>query len=422
MRDSPRLGTSFSGIEGFGLGFELAGWRLQWTGEIDAHASKVLKHHYPGVENTGDITGLAPERLGDVDCYAFGFPCQDLSVAGHRAGLGGDRSGLFWEAVRVLASKRPKWFVAENVPGLLSSNHGQDFGVVLWALAAIGYGVTYAELDAKYFGVPQRRRRLFLVGCLGDAESARAVLSDAPGGYWDTAPSQESRHPVAAGVGKCLTGSGNRQDPTVETLVFDTLQDPVSGGIAGALTGQGRQGVTITDPRGHPAGPTHLQPGTTERGDADHWSGQGGDVAETLTGSRKGIGERVWPTTASIDASRDRTPTGLPGWMDLPMWRDHEGARALCLDAEATPAHHGEEGREKHDDALRGSVERGRRELAGGPMETKSHAHDESISGPSGACRCPDTPRYRETGNAVPVPVAYWIARRILLVEEGVLT
>jgi DNA (cytosine-5)-methyltransferase 1 len=143
-----------------------------------------LQQQFPNstlINDVKDVTGDQLRELGfdgNDGIIVGGFPCQDLSVAGKRAGLGGARSGLFWEICRILDETKAKWFVLENVPGLLSSQSGADMGAVLGALVERGYGVAYRILDAQHFGVPQRRRRVFIVGCLGDDGRAPAeVLS-----------------------------------------------------------------------------------------------------------------------------------------------------------------------------------------------------------------------------------------------------
>jgi site-specific DNA-cytosine methylase len=118
---------------------------------------------------------------GPDDLLCGGFPCQDLSVAGQRAGLAGDRSGLFFEFARIIDAFRPRWVLVENVPGLLSSNGGRDFGVVLGTLADLGYGVGWRILDSRFFGVPQRRRRVFIVGARADGDPRAAA--DVPARY-----------------------------------------------------------------------------------------------------------------------------------------------------------------------------------------------------------------------------------------------
>jgi DNA (cytosine-5)-methyltransferase 1 len=136
--------------------------------------------------------------MGRVDLIYGGFPCQDLSVAGKRAGLSGERSGLWHEFHRILREVRPRWCVIENVPGLLSSNKGADFAVILEGLEELGYGVAWRILDARYFGVPQRRRRVIIVGCLAGAASAAQVLAVTEGC---------DGHPEAGGkAGKGATG------------------------------------------------------------------------------------------------------------------------------------------------------------------------------------------------------------------------
>ena len=139
-----------------------------------------------------------------------GFPCQDLSVAGKRAGLAGNRSGLFWQICRLLEETKSKYFILENVPGLLSSNDGRDMATVISALVKLGYGVGYRILDAQHFGVPQRRKRIFIVGCLGDDGSTPAkILSILEGrtGYLEA--SKQKRKNIATatttGVGVSLS-------------------------------------------------------------------------------------------------------------------------------------------------------------------------------------------------------------------------
>jgi DNA (cytosine-5)-methyltransferase 1 len=174
----------FAGVGGFDLALERAGVTVVASCEIDKHARGVLQQQFPNstlINDVKDVTGDQLRELGfdgSDGIIVGGFPCQDLSVAGKRAGLGGARSGLFWEICRILDETKAKWFVLENVPGLLSSQSGADMGAVLGALVERGYGVAYRILDAQHFGVPQRRRRVFIVGCLGDDGRAPAeVLS-----------------------------------------------------------------------------------------------------------------------------------------------------------------------------------------------------------------------------------------------------
>ena len=208
-----RAGSLFSGVGGFDLGLELAGHEIVWQVEFDKQCRSVLRHHWPNVdlyEDVNDVGGaddsMEPSRarcvanntgheptssgqydgsgsgddihgggtseqqrttLASVDLICGGFPCQDLSVAGGRKGLAGERSGLWGEFHRLIGELSPTWLLIENVPGLLSSNDGRDMGVVVRGLEELGYGWSYRILDSQYFGVPQRRRRVFIVGHSG---------------------------------------------------------------------------------------------------------------------------------------------------------------------------------------------------------------------------------------------------------------
>jgi DNA (cytosine-5)-methyltransferase 1 len=188
----------FSGAEGFGLGFERAGIETVLQAEIDPWCLGVLEHHWPNTRRVNDVRAIRGFAYG-VDLVYGGFPCQDLSVAGARAGLAGERSGLWHEFRRVLQELRPAWCVIENVPGLLSSNRGLDFAVLLHGLEELGYGWSYRVLDAQGFGVAQRRRRVFIVGSLGGEQRAEQVLAECPCGGGN---SQEGRE-----AGEGTTGS-----------------------------------------------------------------------------------------------------------------------------------------------------------------------------------------------------------------------
>ena len=182
----------FAGVGGFDLALERNGVKVVASVEIDKKAQEVLRRHFPNSTIFGDITGVTGEQLIAAGfeprngIITGGFPCQDLSVAGKRAGLGGSRSGLFWEICRLLDETRAQNFILENVPGLLSSNGGKDMAVVLEALVERGYRVAYRVLDAQHFGVPQRRRRVFIVGCLGNSGRAPEeilAISEGRAGY-----------------------------------------------------------------------------------------------------------------------------------------------------------------------------------------------------------------------------------------------
>jgi DNA (cytosine-5)-methyltransferase 1 len=175
------FGSLFAGVGGFDMGFEQAGWDCKFQVEWDKNCQQILNKHWPDVPKWLDVSDVNGAEIPPVDCIIFGSPCQDLSVAGKRAGLEGERSGLFHEAVRIIKEMRdatngtfPRWTVWENVAGALSSNNGRDFGTVINEMAKAGAHLQeYALLDAQHFGIPQRRRRVFLISCFDPATADR---------------------------------------------------------------------------------------------------------------------------------------------------------------------------------------------------------------------------------------------------------
>lgn len=217
------VGSTFSGIGGFDLGLQLAGWHVRWQIENDKFCNKILKRHWPEVTRFGDITTVDPGVLERVDLICGGFPCQDVSVAGNRAGLVGERSGLWFDYLRLVAALRPPWVLIENVPGLLSSNEGQDFQVILEGLAQCGYGVAWRILDSQYFGVPQRRRRVFFVGRLG-RPCPPEVLFDPESLSRDSTKGGRAAKDVAGTLAPGANGSGfNGRDAYNGNLVAGPL-------------------------------------------------------------------------------------------------------------------------------------------------------------------------------------------------------
>ena len=165
-----------SGIEAASVAFQPLGWKAVAFSEIEPFPCSVLAHHYPETPNWGDMTKYEEWPNVSIDLLCGGTPCQSFSVAGLRKGLADPRGNLMLTFGAIAAKYRPKWLVWENVPGVLSSNGGRDFGAFLGMLGELGYGFAYRVLDAQYFGVAQRRRRVFVVGCLGDWRSAAAIL------------------------------------------------------------------------------------------------------------------------------------------------------------------------------------------------------------------------------------------------------
>ena len=217
------VGSLFSGVGGFDLGFERAGMAVRWQCEKDTAARSVLRRHWPDVTVYEDVrdVGIGAEA---VDVVCGGFPCQDVSIAGRRAGLAGERSGLWFEFHRILAALTPEWVVIENVPGLLSSNAGRDFAVILRGLVELRYGVVWRILDSQHFGVPQRRRRVFIVGCAGEQRGRAAeILFEREGGAGDFVPGGETGTDIAAPV-TARTHKGGFTDPVNDNVIAFTWQ------------------------------------------------------------------------------------------------------------------------------------------------------------------------------------------------------
>ena len=214
----------FSGIGAPECAAPWINWR--WCAEIDPFPAAVHAERFPGVRNLGDVTKVDWDAVDPVDVVVWGSPCQAFSVAGRRAGLDDPRGDLTLVGVAALGRIRPRWMVWENVPGVLSIDRGRTFGTVLGLMGELGYGVAYRVLDARHFGVPQPRRRVFVVGCLGDWRRAAAVLFERDCLSGNPAPGREAREavarPLAAGSPR---GSGYRNDAdTAENLIADTVR------------------------------------------------------------------------------------------------------------------------------------------------------------------------------------------------------
>ena len=198
-----------SGIEAATVAWHQLGWTPEAYSEIEKFPASVLAHHYPQTPNLGDMTNYKEWNIGDIDLLVGGTPCQSFSVAGLRKGLDDPRGNLALVYLGIAERFHPRWLLWENVPGVLSSSGGRDFGSFLGAMAQLGYGFAYRVLDAQYFGVPQRRRRVFVVGYLGDWRRAAAVLFESHSLQGHPAPSRKKGEEVA---GSLASSSGGCND------------------------------------------------------------------------------------------------------------------------------------------------------------------------------------------------------------------
>ena len=197
-----------SGIEAASVAWNPLGWKAAAFSEIEPFPSAVLAHHYPDVPNHGDMTKFKDWPDESIDLLCGGTPCQSFSVAGLRKGLDDPRGNLMLTFGAIAAKYRPRWLVWENVPGVLSSNEGRDFGSFLGLLGQLGYGLAYRVFDAQYAGLAQRRKRVFVVGCLGDWRSAAAVLFERHSLQGHPAPRREAGKAATTIPSRSTAGGG----------------------------------------------------------------------------------------------------------------------------------------------------------------------------------------------------------------------
>ena len=374
-----KYGSVCSGVEAATVAWHGLGWEPQWFSEIEKFPSEVLQHHYPDVPNLGDMTKFM-EWPSDrsIDLLVGGTPCQSFSVAGLRKGLDDPRGNLMLTYLAIAAQYQPQWLVWENVPGVLSSNRGRDFGTFLGALGKLGYGFAYRVLDAQYFGVAQRRRRVFVVGYLGDWRRAAAVLFERESMSGHPAPSRETGQKVAPtvtqgapfsrtgndrveaeayvpdGPAKCLTsGVGQRYD-------FETENFPIVFGAQNSA----RQGDSVSE---------HVTP-TLDKSKTPPLAWTASAMANSYAWERD-----VYPTlNAQVPNDTSNIQYGIRQDMMVRRLTPIECERLQGFPDNYTQI----------------------------PWRNK------------GAEDCPDGPRYKAMGNSMAVPVMRWIGERINMVNS----
>jgi DNA (cytosine-5)-methyltransferase 1 len=439
------VASMFSGIGLIDLGLERAGMETRVLCESDKAARSVLARRFPGVPTFPDVRELTADDLRAAGCdpdatvLAAGFPCQDLSVAGGRRGMGrgtGTRSALYWHVDRLLGEFAPRWVILENVPGLLSSHRGRDMGAVLGSLADRGYGFAWRVLDAQHFGVPQRRRRVVIVGHLGAPWGAPAeVLLEPAGVSWDSAPlagARTSAPGAAAGrvggrrVASALTAHHGRMTAEdADNLV--TFQKVIRSGDRDAdgnlppevwaersvsatlspfdLASESRAVDLVAYPmalRGR-AGGSACEIG--ESGDPAFAlrAGDGGSSRSQLVAASV-TGDRTHALTAGgHDASEDGTGRGCPVIAFQPQ---AAGDSAMSIDTTA-PCLSVNQLAGVHTETVV-------RRLTPLECERLQGAPDGWTDGQA------DSPRYRQLGNAVAVPVFEWVARRLVAIDARI--
>jgi DNA (cytosine-5)-methyltransferase 1 len=405
-----------SGIEAATVAWHDLGWQPIGFSEIEKFPSAVLSHHYPDVTNYGDMTKYKEWNLESVELIVGGTPCQSFSVAGLRKGLEDPRGNLALTYVGLLDHFRPKWFIWENVPGVLSSNGGRDFGSFLGAVAECGYGFSYRVLDAKHFGVPQRRRRVFVVGHLGDWRPTAEVLFERESLPWNieksVSPKQRTTASTQGSIGERSQARSPDGSDTIGTL------------LARDYKGIGNQ--DLKDGRG-----LILEPIVYETHPADSRVKEMGDTCQTVT-SRWGTGGGNVPLVHSVAVdvynqsidgdvcatlTRAVGGTNTSGAKVMQAYSIREDAKANTFNAtplKVTPALQ----------ALRPSVQSHHAQtFIAQPMAVRrlTPIECERLQGfPDNYTDIrlkdkdtPDGPRYKAIGNSMAVPCMRWIGKRI---------
>jgi len=329
-----RYGSVCSGIEAASQAWGVLGWQPQFFSEIEAFPSAVLAHHYPNVPNHGDMTKFKDWPDHAIDLLVGGTPCQSFSVAGLRAGLADPRGNLMLTYLAVAAKYQPRWLLWENVPGVLSSAGGRDFGSFLGGLGELGYGFSYRVLDAQFCralgyagAVPQRRRRVFVVGYLGDWRRAAAVLFDAASLRGDSAPRRESGQGIAPTISARTKGGGGlgTDFDLAGGLIASTGSGAESAGKRGYAGRRQEDDVNIlaynitpsNSNKDFNARPAHYAQALTANGGAP--SARGGDViAQPLTlafnpkaGGNKTIGKSYLDDGSTYTLDTDCTSVAV---------------------------------------------------------------------------------------------------------------
>lgn len=425
-------GSVCSGIEAASVAWHPLGWRGAFLSEIEAFPRAVLRHHYPDVPLHGDFTTIQAGDYAAIDVLVGGTPCQSFSVAGLRGGLADDRGNLALEYLRLAQRLRPRWLVWENVPGVLSSNGGRDFGSILGGLGELGYGFAYRVLDAQYVrvdgysrAVPQRRRRVFVVGYLGDWRRAAAVLFERESLRWDSPPSREAREGIANAVEASASVSSGR-GWWDESDVGSTLRSQESITKADILVAQ-----TLSAARGkasaHDAAlETYVPVSMTLTAKGGHCPDF---ETETFITQPGGVFDVV-----PIDmrqASRGRTITnnrahgsGGPPGVGVgepgdPAFTVSERGQAIAFNARQDPVHDTEACPPLDTDGGTNGVVQtaAARRLTPRECERLMGFPDDYTMIPYRGKEAADGPRYKALGNSMAVNCMRWLGRRIELVD-----
>jgi DNA (cytosine-5)-methyltransferase 1 len=410
-----------SGIEAATVAWHPLGWEAAAFSEIEAFPRSVLKHHYPDVPLHGDFTTIQGDEYGPIDLLVGGTPCQSFSVAGLRGGMADERGQLALQFLRLLDRTRARWVVWENVPGVLSSNGGRDFGSFLGGLVELGYGFAYRVLDAQHFGVPQRRRRVFVVGHLGGWRRAAAVLFERHSLSGHPAPRREKGPSVAAltanGVGTCGADDNQGQAghliakqwpaevaPALDTTMKKYLgldNQHVNGGCgwfvpdtAHSLRAEGFDASEDGTGRGTPLVPVAA---IQERAVSENAAAGPDGAGYRTDGKAYTLEARTVPQAVAFQTRIARNGRGQP--------------------SEVVPAFNGADAGDTSDMRPCIATPSAVRRLTPVECERLQGFPDDYTLVPHRGKLAADGPRYKALGNSMAVPCMAWIGQRIAQVE-----
>jgi DNA (cytosine-5)-methyltransferase 1 len=431
-----------SGIEAATVAWHDLGWKPEAFSEIEKFPSQVLQHHYPDVPNLGDMTNFKEWNLnGTIDILVGGTPCQSFSVAGLRKGLEDPRGNLMLTYLAIADRFKPKWIVWENVPGILSSNGGRDFGAFLGALVELGYGFAYRVLDAQNFGVAQRRRRVFVVGCLGDWRSAAEVLFEPESLRGDTKKSRKKREETS----RCLTtGIGTRLDGETDQFVVQTYQGNQETTIAATLQTTCHEysradGFNTAVYENHPADSRVTELGETCSTVAARLRAEMGDNQVAVATGVCGVEQKVVYAFDSLASNSMKSSNPHSGCREVDL------AKTIDTTVPCPSKNQGGIGIlqsqfvDVYNQAIDGQVSATMTSVCGGASSSGpkimqnmavrrlTPVECERLQGfPDGYTdiqlngkQTPDGGRYKALGNSMAVPVMAWIGKRIQEVECG---
>lgn len=413
----------FSGIEAASVAWEPLGWVPVCFAELDPFPCAVLEHRYPDVPNVGDVTKVNWKKFkSKCDVVVGGSPCQSFSVAGKREGLSGE-SGLMFEYIRAVREVRPRWFLWENVPGALSSEGGEAFRQLLSEMDKLGYGLAWRVLDAQFFGVAQRRRRVFLVGRLGACPPVE-VLFEPEGMRGDHPSSREKRQELAEAAGVCPASAGFKfhQGAGAGNIGWESEQSPtctadwhnqavcIQGSMIGRSDANGPQGSGIeTSGASFTLNCTDRHAVAFAQNTRDEVRVVGDGTLSGALAANPGMKQ-----TTYVCETANTNSNGLGA-----------GDPVICMADDNAKAAIDEDmcGSLKVGDGAP-SIAHGRmvvRRLTPKECERLQGFPDDWTKVPyrgKPAEECPDGPRYKAIGNSFAVPVVRWIGERIAMADK----